>query len=156
MSDYPVASRKSDFQSVPRAFQANGPECQVAVLAVSATAITLDLTKGFSQAAYTGTQGPTGPTSPVTNFLTIVSDVDIGIVFGPTNASVSSANAPVIATNGTLTGATYTGAAGTCFVIKANSQPTRFLPQAGLDNFLAIVGSGAGKVRIYQSSCSNA
>lgn len=153
----PVGNRKADFQSAPRAYQASGPEGQAAALAVSGTAIAVDLTQGFSQAPYDGTKGPkaTGPTSPTQNFLTLSADVNIGIIFGPTLASISGLNAPALATTGTLTSNVYTGAAGTCFVIPAN-QGMRFLLQKGLDNFVGIVGASAGVVRLYQSSPSDA
>jgi hypothetical protein len=150
----PAASRKGDFQSAPRAYQASGPEGQVAVLAVSAVAIAVDLTKGFSQLAYNQVKGA-DPTSPIRNCLTITADEDVGVIFGPTLASVTGGNVPVIATSGTLTGNTYTGAAGTCFVIPAN-QGMRFLLQAGRDNFVGIVAAAGGQVRMYQSSPSDA
>ncbi len=151
---FPVASRKGDFQSPPRAFQANGPEGQAAVLAVSTSAIAVDLTQGFSQAAYDKTKNA-NPASLVSNYLAIIADVDVGVIFGPTLASISSGNAPVIATTGTLTGNTYTGAAGTCFVIPANSG-IKFLLQSGLDKFVGILGASSGKVRMYQISPSDA
>jgi hypothetical protein len=150
----PAASRKSDFQSPPRAYQADGPEGQAAALAVSTSAIAVDLTQGFSQAAYDGQRGA-DPRSPSNNYLTIVADVDIGIIFGPTAASVSSGNAPAIATTGTLSSNAYVGAAGTCFVVPADFA-VRFLLQPALDKFVGIVGSGNGVVRLYQSSPSNA
>lgn len=154
MSDYPVGSRKNDFTTAPRAFVAAGLQGQVAVLAVSTTAIAVDLTQGFAQAAVNGTTG-SDPKTPTRNCLTIQADVDIGIVFGANVAAVSGANAPVIANNGTLTTNTYTGAAGTCWVVKANT-PFRITTQPGPDNALGIVATGVGKVRIYQSSPDNA
>lgn len=155
MSDYAVGSRKNDFQNPPRAFAANGSFGQAAVLAVSAVAIAVDLTKGISQAAYNKTVDGTDPTQVVRNYMTLQPDVDCGIIFGATIAAVSGTNAPVLATNGTLTGNTYTGAAGTCYVLKANTT-YRFLLQQGLDNAMGIVATGAGKIRFYQSSPDNA
>jgi hypothetical protein len=159
MADYPVGSRKNDFITPPRAFASAGDPGQCAVLAVSASAITIDLTQGISQATTNLSQAGQKTKSPTQNCLTIEADVDIGIIFGRTSAAVSSGNAPVIANNGTLSGATYVGTAGTCFIIKAASsgqQPIRFLLQPGVDNFLGVVGSGAGKVRFYQSSPDDA
>jgi hypothetical protein len=150
----PVGSRKADFQSAPRAYQSGGPEGQAAALAVSGTAIAVDLTRGFSQAAYDGTKGA-NPKSPTDNYLAIIADVDVGIIFGPTLASVSGANAPVIATTGTLSSNVYVGAAGTCFVLPADFG-MKFLLQPALDKFVGIVGASAGTVRIYQISPSNA
>jgi hypothetical protein len=155
MSGLPVASRKADFQSAPRAYQAAGPEGQVAALAVDTTAIAVDLTAGFSQAAYNGQVSGTGPATATRNYLAIISDVNVGVIFGPTLASVSSGNAPAIATTGTLTGNTYTGAAGTCFVIPAGTG-MKFLLQAAHDKFVGIVGAASGVVRLYQISPDNA
>lgn len=153
---FPVASRKADFQSPPRAFQAAGPEGQVAVLAVSTTAIAVDLTQGFSQGAYDGTKGGyRGPTSPTENYLAIIASVDVGVIFGPSLASVTGGNVPAIATTGTLASNAYVGAAGTCFVIPAGTG-MKFLLQKTLDQFVGIVGSGAGVVRLYQMSPNDA
>lgn len=152
---YPVASRKADFQSPPRAYQASGPEGQVAALAVTTSAIAVDLSQGFSQGAYDGTKAGYKPTSPVQNYLAITSDVNIGIIFGQTLASVSSGNAPVIATTGTLSTNTYVGAAGTCFVLPANTS-IKFLLQPTLDKFVGIVGASSGTVRMFQISPSDA
>jgi len=152
----PVASRKADFQSPPRAYHANGPEGQVAALAVSATAIAVDLTQGFSQGPYDGTKGGyRGPETPTQNYLAIISDVDVGVIFGPTLASISGGNAPAIATTGSLSSNAYVGAAGTCFVIPAGTL-MKFLLQPTLDKFVGIVGSEAGVVRLYQASPSDA
>lgn len=159
MGDYPVASRKNDFTSTPRAYAAAGAPGQVASFAVSATAIYLDLTQGISQAAKNLQISGQDPKSPTRNYLSIVADVDVGVAFGPTAASVSGANAPVLATVGTVSGSgVYTGAAGTCWVIKANAgaSPTRFLLQQGVDLFVGIVATGAGKCRVYQSSPDDA
>lgn len=152
----PVASRKADFQSPPRAFQASGPEGQVAALAVSTTAIAVDLTQGFSQGPYDGTKGSyKGPVSPTQNYLAVISSVDVGIIFGPTLASVTAGNVPAIATTGTLSSNAYVGTAGTCFVIPAGTG-MKFLLQQNLDKFVGIVGSGVGVVRLCQISPSDA
>ena len=159
MADIPVGSRKSDFRTAPRANVANGPQGQVAVLAVSAVAIAVDLSQGISQPAKNLSFSGQDPKTPTRNAISISSDVDIGVIFGPSLAAVSGGNAPVIANNGTLTGNTYTGAAGTCWVVKAangNTDSVRFVLQPGLDVFMGVVATGAGKVRFYQSSPDDA
>ena len=159
MGEFPQASRKNDNRTAPRANTANGPQGQVAVLAVSAVAIAVDLSQGVSQPSKNLLFSGQDPKTPTRNALSITSDVDIGIIFGPTLASVSGGNAPVIANNGTLTGNTYTGAAGTCWLVKAangNTDAVRFILQPGQDVFMGVVGSGAGKVRFYQSSPDDA
>lgn len=150
----PVASRKADFQTPPRAFEADGHEGQVAVLAVTTTAIAVDLTQGFSQAAYDRTRGK-DPKSPSNNYLAIISDVAVGVIFGPTLASVTSGNVPAIATTGSLSSNVYVGVAKTCWLIPA-STGMKFLLQPALDKFIGIVGSGNGVVRLYQISPSDA
>jgi len=155
VSDYPVGSRKNDFQNPPRAFAAAGIWGQCAVLAVSAVAIAVDMSKGVSQAVYNKQVDGADPSQAIRNYFTFQPDVDCGVIFGATLASISGANAPALANTGTLTGNTYTGAAGTCYVLKANNT-YRFLLQPGLDNFVGIVATGAGKIRYYQSSPDNA
>lgn len=150
----PVASRKSDFQTFPRAFATDGPEGQAVALDVDTSAIAVDLSQGFSQGVYDGTRGA-DPKSPTYNYIAIIADVDVGIISGPTLASVSGANAPDISVTGSLSGNTYVGAAGACFVLPAGFG-MKFLAQKGLDQFLGIVGSEAGIVRMYQISPSNA
>lgn len=151
MSGLPVPARKTLDVSPPRAYTANGGQGQVAALAVSAVAIAVDLTKGFSQGSKDLQKQGQDPASVVRNCLTIVSDVDLGVIFGANVAAVSGGNAPVLATVGTLTSNVYTPGAGTCFYIPAKT-PHRFLLQNGVDNAVGIVASGAGTVRLYQSS----
>ena len=73
--------------------------------------------------------------------------VDAGIVFGPTQASVTSGNAPVLATTGV-------NAAGACARIFAGQPPQRYQLQAGLDLWFGYVGSaaGPGTLRVWVSS----
>lgn len=150
----PVASRKYDFQTLPRAFETDGVEGQAVALDVDTSAIAVDLAAGFSQGAYDGTRGA-DPKSLTYNYIAIIADVDIGIISGPTLASVSGANAPDISVTGTLSSNVYVGAVGTCFVLPAGFG-MKFLAQKGVDQFLGIVGSEAGIVRMYQVSPSNA
>jgi hypothetical protein len=70
---------------------------------------------------------------------------NVGMVAGPTSASVSSANAPVIATTG------VPGTAGNCYVMGAGLPGERFF--VGPDErFLGVVSSGTSTLRIHQSS----
>ncbi|AKU93369.1 hypothetical protein AKJ09_11515 [Labilithrix luteola] len=152
----PVASRKIDFVSAPRAFAAAGVPGQVAVIAVSAAATYIDLTRGISQAKKDPQVSGQDPKSLTRNYLTIEADTaDLGVVFGATSALVSGGNAPSLTASGTVASGVYTGAAGTCYVIKAGTKE-RFLLQASVDNFLGLVGSAAGNARIYQSSPDDA
>lgn len=156
MSGHPVANRKFAFVSPPRAFAALGAPGQAVAFAVSAVATYVDLSAGFSQAAKDLQQSGQDPKSPTRNYLTVSADgVDLGVIFGPTAASVTGGNVPVIATVGTLAAGVYTGAAGTCFKIP-NGTSVRFLPQPGVDLFLGIVASGNGTCRLYQSSPDDA
>lgn len=147
---FPVASRKADFVTCPRANQASGPQGQVAVISVSAVADYLDLTKGISQAPFDRSRGD-DPTSMTRNYLAVECDVSLGIIFGKTAALVTGGNVPAIATTGSVSSGVYSGAAKTCFLIPANT-PMRFMPQPGVDNFLGFVASGAGTMRVYQMS----
>ncbi len=147
---FPVASRKSAFVSTPRAYAAAGVEGQVLAVAVSATPSYFALATGVSQAPPNRSTGD-DPKSLTRNFVTIVSDVDVAVIFGPTAASVSSGNAPVIATVGTLTSGVYAAVAGTALVLYSK-QPQRFLLQDQTDLFLGFVGAGNGVLRLYQSS----
>jgi hypothetical protein len=152
---YPLASRKQQFQSAPRAQSANGPPGQVVAITVSATPAVINLQTGVSQAAFNRQTGD-DPKQVIRNYVTIECDVDLAIVFGPTLASVTTTNVPVIATVGTVNASgVYSPAAGTAFVIYAKL-PTRVLLQDQVDLFMGFVASGAGTMRLYQSSADNA
>lgn len=156
MGDYPVASRKNDFTSPPRPFVAAGGPGQVSCFAISATAAVLDLTQGFSMGAPNLTVSGQSPKTPTRNYLTLIADADVGVIFGPTLASVTGANVPAIATVGTVNASgVYSGVVKTAWVVKANS-PARFLMQPGVDMFLGIVATGAATARVYQSSPDDA
>lgn len=151
---FPVASRKFHFVSAPRAFQALGPPGQVLAVAVSAAASYVSLAQGVSQAAWSRTTGD-DPKTVVRNYVTIECDVDLAVIFGSTAALVSGGNAPVIATVGSLAAGVYTPAAGTAFVAYAKT-PLRVLLQDQVDLFMGFVASGAGTMRLYQSSSDEA
>jgi hypothetical protein len=71
---------------------------------------------------------------------------DIYVIFGPTAASVSGGNAPVIATTGV-------NVAGVCFKVTVGN-PLRVKLEAGVDNFVGYIASAAGpfNLRVYISS----
>lgn len=136
----------------PRAHQSPLQVGEVVAFAVSAVAAYLEMDNLLQQPV--GTITPAQQKKGVLdNFVTIFADAaDLGIVFGPSAASVSAGNAPVLATVGTVSGAgAYTAAAGTCFRIPAG-QSARFHLQRGVDAFMGYVASAAGTCRLYQSS----
>jgi len=139
------------------------------VAAVSAVAIVVDLATGGEQSpsldnAMTSPMQAGGPSvadgasgggtvkalpiiTPSGNlgrWIDVTADgTDMGIVSGPTSASVSGVNAPVFATNGNA------GTAGACRRIFAGTTEGFYaLPD---DRFLGVVGVGAGQIRIFPS-----
>jgi hypothetical protein len=153
--------RKSLWISPPRAYGATGPNGQVMVIPVSATAGYIQLnTATFGQSysmgtsmLVTGTNAPSGaPQGLMGCEISFYADgADVGIITGSTLASVTGGNVPVLATAGSITGGVYTGAAGTCWRI-LQSTSIRVMTQVGTDLYLAFVGSGTGNLRLYQSS----
>ena len=151
------------YVSAPRAKSTEaGRAANIALVAV--TPAVLDLTTLGKPASYTASQANQAqPNGAMGSYVTITADgCDIGLIFGTASADVSGANAPVLATVGTVPAGVYTPAAGECFIIKTG-QTARFLlrplPVGGsgttapiTDQFLGFVGSGAGFMRIYQSS----
>ncbi len=69
---------------------------------------------------------------------------DVYYIFGLTSASVTSANAPVVATAGT-------NAAGVCMRLPAG-QSVSYKLEEGVDLFIGFMASSAGILRIHQSS----
>jgi hypothetical protein len=82
------------------------------------------------------------PSGNLGRWIEITADgTDMGIVSGPTSASVTGGNAPVFATNGNA------GTAGVCKRLFAGTTEQFYaLPD---DRFLGIVGVGNGQVRIF-------
>jgi hypothetical protein len=154
------AAQKFFFVSAPRA-KSSEPG-HVAVLAVSGTQEVLDLST-LGDPAYDGSNANTAqiPGGAINQYITLYADgADVGIIFGAAKADVTGANKPVLATTGTVDGnGVYSPAAGTCFVVKSGTYLRIFargLSQASRpDRFMGIVGSGAGKLRIYQSNPAN-
>lgn len=70
---------------------------------------------------------------------------DAGIIFGPTQASVTGGNAPNLSTTGV-------NAAGACARIFAGQPPQRYQLQAGLDIWFGYVGASTGNLRVWVSS----
>ena len=78
-------------------------------------------------------------------YITLFADgADVGVIFGQTLASVTGANAPVLATTGV-------DVAGVCWRI-ANGGKESYLIAAGYDVFIGFVGSAGGVLRIAASS----
>ena len=154
-----LVARKFFNVTPPRAYaSAPGPIGEPVVLAVSGTPGALDL-RSFSQPAYNIQQASTqNRQGAVGNYLNLYAETaDLGLIFGVSFASVTGANAPVLATVGTVSGVTgvYTSAVGVCIRIPAGTI-YEFVPQEGVDLFMGFVGSVAGIVRLWQSSPSNA
>lgn len=159
MSTMPLSLRKANFVSPPRV---NGTTGNVAAITVSAVASSLDLrtlSRGASatQGQYNSAQTQQGFQGAMDQYITILADgADLYVVFGPSQASVTGANAPVAATVGSVSGAgAYTDAAGTAWKIP-NGQSLRVMPQLNQDAFMGFVGSAAGTMRLFQSSPPNA
>ncbi len=78
-------------------------------------------------------------------YVTLHADgADVGFVFGPTSASVTGANAPVLATVGV-------NVAGVCERL-SNGERLQYYVAAGTDVFIGFVATGAGVLRILASS----
>jgi hypothetical protein len=79
----------------------------------------------------------------------------VGLIVGKAVGDVTGANAPVLATQGTLTAGVYTPVAGTCWQL-APGATIEFEPALTQDFFLGFVGSGSGSLLLFQCSLSNA
>lgn len=169
------AARQSFFASPPRAAQLGVPGGIIAIT-VSTTASYIELDTLFPQLPSAGVSN----TVPATNsaytsqlngacdqFISITAtSATVGVVFGPTAASVTTAgslyNAPALAVVGTVSGGAYTlpaassGSPGiVCLPIPAGTT-VRFRITSYQDKFMGFVGSGAGTLYLYQSSQSDA
>lgn len=149
----PIAARQYFAATPPRAHGAALPgEC--VVLATGTVASYLELDTLF--AAASPLVGNLNFPGAVNQFVEFFADTaDLGIVFGPTAASVSSSNAPVLTQDGTVTTGAYTGHAGTCYRIVAGTSK-KWLLQLGVDLFVGFVGSTTGQLRLYVASMPNA
>jgi hypothetical protein len=163
---WPVASRKHDFVTAPRAYGptgGTGPAGQVVAALVSPVAQYLNLKLVTNEnrvydASVDGLAGQNrnGP-GVINNYVTLFADgCDLGIILGPTVASVADGAAPVLATKGSIgASGVYQSATGVCYRIPSGTKE-RLLLQPGIDLFLGVVASATGTLRLYQSSPDNA
>jgi hypothetical protein len=120
------------------------------VFGVSTTPVTINL-KVLVQTPYDASQEQSSqPAGVLDNYITIFADgADIGIVVGISQLLVGtvslSAQGTVSATGG------YSGATGVCHRIPAGAE-RRYLMQNSQDNWLGVVGSATGTVRLFQSN----
>lgn len=138
----------------------------IAVLPVTATATYVNLKALFAQVSSQATSsafsdqvnGVLGVRIALQAVLSAAGSV--GVILGNAVADVTGANAPVIATQGTLTTGLYTPAAGTCWQMVGGT-PTEYLEfepafsaSGGYqDQYLGFVGSTTGSLLLFQ--CSN-
>lgn len=110
-----------------------------------------NIPKGGSQSVANSTSGGgtvqaitvNNPEGFIGKWIDIYADAqDIGIIAGPTQASVTSGNAPVLANND--------GSAGTCFRIAAGTYRSYYVDPDR--RWLGYVGAGNGQMRIAPSS----
>jgi hypothetical protein len=158
-----LPARRYFFRTGPRASQLAIPG-SIAVLPVTTSASYLNLAL-----LYTQSPGSTLPAGAALNssfsdqqngvqgtrVVLYADGADVGIILGALSGDVSGANAPVLATQGTLVGGAYTSAAGTCWRIPAGTT-FEFEPVLTQDFFLGFVGSTSGSLRVFQVSGSNA
>ena len=159
MSGAELQTRQSFFITPPRSF-GSGPG-EIFCVATSTTASALDVRSlglvAANQGTGAGRNAAIGRVGALGSFISIYADgADLGIITGPTYASVTGANAPNLANVGTVNGAgIYTNVAGVCGHVPVST----FLEcnlEAGYDIFIGFVAGAAGKIRIYQNSSSEA
>jgi hypothetical protein len=146
-----LEERKALLVTPPRA---NGVTGNVAALTVAAlTPAFLDLStlsKGPVPSVVSSTT--VSQEGSVGAFLTVQADgADLYLVFGPTQASVTTTAAPVLLTVGTNTSGVYGEVLGTALKVPTGTS-LRVLIQNSQDRFMGFVGGGAGTMRLYQSS----
>ena len=133
----------------------------VAVVPLTAVAIVLNLAALFQSPTpnlYDASQKTRGQILYAAFTLAMDTGADCGLISGPTQALVSGANVPLLTSVGTVSGAgVYTVAGKECWRIVGGAPPQRFVAQFDPtnklgDNWLGLVGSAAGTLRIYQSS----
>jgi hypothetical protein len=154
MGGQSIQTMQADFYSPPRAsgqLLVGG----VAAIVTSAAAAVLDLRTVNPQVYSAGTADGGLTLGPVGQYLTIFADTtDVGLVFGATLASVTGANAPALATVGTVNASgVYSDVVKCCFRI-ATGQSLRVLLQKEHDIFMGFVSTGAGIIRLFQSNPS--
>lgn len=126
--------RNANWLSPPRAGQ-------VTAITVSTSASSQDMTLIGNQTRSLANQW-TNTTGAMGKIVVIYADgADLGVITGPTQASVTTSNAPALATTGVNT-------PGVCFRIQAGTYQA-FELSAGMDNWLGFVASGSGTMRIW-------
>ena len=133
----------------------------VLVVQTSATPSYISLASLFTVAANAAIAGGGQPNGVTNQRIEIYADTSsLGIIFGPTVASVST-SPPIIADYGSLTAGIYTanGSNAECMVIPAATY-RQFNLQASIsagigDLYLGFVASGSGLLRLYQCNSSN-
>ena len=128
-----------------------------AVLAATSAAANIDLTTVPARGA--GFTDP-GNKNPLGHYVTVQNDGtnDVYLVFGPTQASVSGANAPAAATTGT-------NAVGLCMRVASGSEKRFKLPVGDTASSAGVGGDSPGRwmayvckatqtatIRVFQSS----
>jgi hypothetical protein len=162
---FPQASRKHDFVSAPRAYGPTGGtgapgQVVAATVSPSPQYINLQLLTNANRvydASVDGLSNQVRNGGLTNNYITLFADgCDLGIIVGPSVASVASGAAPVLATVGSIgASGVYNAATGACYRIPSGTKE-RILLQPGLDLFLGVVASATGTLRLYQSSPDNA
>lgn len=100
---------------------------------------TLNLSGGAQAGTFVSPKGFVG------QWVDIFADgTDVGIISGPTNASVSGGNVPALATTGTP------GTAGACWRIPSGTFRSYYVKPDDL--FLGVIGAASGNLRIAISS----
>lgn len=139
------ATRQSDFIRPPRAGQ-------VANVTVSTSPASQDLSligylvMDMSNMDKEPAAAQTLPNAYglIGHYITIYADgADLGVLFGATQAAVTTTNAPVFATTGV-------NVAGACMRIPAGQERCFKITES--DRWLGVVGSAGGTARICQSS----
>lgn len=169
------AARQFFFQSPPRAAQLGVPGGVVSIT-VSTTASYIELDTLFPQLPSAGVSASVAASNNAymtqqngccDQFISVyAASATIGIIFGPTAASVTTAgslyNAPNLSVVGTVSSGAYTlpaassGSPGiSCLPIPPGIAPIRFRITTLQDKFMGFVGSGAGILYLYQSSQSD-
>ncbi len=156
---FPLANRQFEYVTPPRAFGPTGPCGQVAAFNVSSLGAVVDLAKLTFGLPFNLSAAQAAQLGVMESYVTIFADaVDMGLITGPTVASVASTTgAPLLTAIGTVSGSgTYTQATGTCFRVPAGTSVS-YLMQKTQDLFLGLVcASGStGIARVYQSSPAN-
>jgi hypothetical protein len=169
---FPQASRQRHFETSPRAYGPTGPMGQVAVAAVGGAGIVIDLallTFNTPQTLETADGSALVGPGVLKSYITIEADgQDLGLIVGPSIASVSGSAFPNLLQVGSFSATgTYSGATGTCYRVFAGDS-IRIIPQPGPSNgvptgvyqgdrYLGVAAPSGmtGTVRLYQSSPTN-